>query len=116
MSHLKTRLQRHMQVLCGDIGERHLGSPGEARAAEYIAGEFAALGYQVVRDRSDWILESATEVLQHQLIDGWAEAATAISPADANMIADWHSRRIAHVVLQRSRLVVGHEDLGAFIA
>src|SRR5437588_1933734 len=28
VSQLKTRLQRHMQVLCGDIGERHLGSPG----------------------------------------------------------------------------------------
>ena len=39
-----------MQVLCGDIGERHLGSPGEARAADYIAGAFAALGYQVVRE------------------------------------------------------------------
>jgi aminopeptidase YwaD len=39
-----------MQVLCGDIGERHLGSPGEARAADYIAGEFAALGCPVVRE------------------------------------------------------------------
>ena len=39
-----------MQVLCGDIGERHLGSPGEARAADYIAGAFAALGYPVVRE------------------------------------------------------------------
>ena len=39
-----------MQVLCGDIGERHLGSPGEARAADYIARAFAALGYPVVRE------------------------------------------------------------------
>src|SRR5438045_2995291 len=39
-----------MQVLCGDIGERHLGSPGEARAADYLAGEFAALGCPVVRE------------------------------------------------------------------
>ena len=50
MSDLKTRLQRHMQVLCGEIGERHLGSQGEARAVDYIAGEFAALGYPVVRE------------------------------------------------------------------
>src|SRR5207302_5194831 len=50
MSDLKTRLQRHMQVLCGDIGERHLGSPGEARAADYLAGAFGALGYPVVRE------------------------------------------------------------------
>src|SRR5205807_5564733 len=50
VSDLKTRLQRHLQVLCGDIGERHLGSPGEARAADYIAGEFAALGCPVVRE------------------------------------------------------------------
>jgi aminopeptidase YwaD len=50
VSELKTILQRHLHVLCGDIGERHLGSLGEARAADYIAGEFAALGYPVVRE------------------------------------------------------------------
>src|SRR5437867_6354280 len=50
MTDLKPRLQRHMQVLCGEIGERHLGSQGEARAVEYLAGAFAALGYPVVRE------------------------------------------------------------------
>jgi hypothetical protein len=39
-----------MQVLCGDIAERHLGSKGKAQAVEYLAGEFAALGYPVVRE------------------------------------------------------------------
>lgn len=39
-----------MQVLCAEIGERHLGSRGEARAAEYLAAEFAAIGYPVVRE------------------------------------------------------------------
>ena len=34
-----------MQVLRGDIGERHLGSKGEAWAVEYLAGEFAAMTY-----------------------------------------------------------------------
>lgn len=42
-------LKRHMNVLCADIGERHLGSRGEAEAAGYIQSEFEAAGYAVQR-------------------------------------------------------------------
>ena len=53
---------------------------------------------------------------QRQLIDGWAEAATAIAPAEAEIIGRWRKRRIEHIAGERSRVIVGHEDLGVFIA
>lgn len=47
---LELRLRRHVAVLAGDIGERNVRRPDALHAAEaYIAGEFAALGYQVAR-------------------------------------------------------------------
>lgn len=46
---MESVLKRHMNVLCADIGERHLGSSGEAEAAGYIQAEFEAAGYAVKR-------------------------------------------------------------------
>jgi hypothetical protein len=89
-----------------------LGPDAVARAAEILHG----LGYQVTRDRSDWVLDRESEDLQVQLIEGWAGAATEVAPAEAAVIAKWRHRRIDHAVEQRSQVIVGHEDLGAFIA
>jgi Zn-dependent M28 family amino/carboxypeptidase len=50
MLDLESRLRRHVVALAADIGERHVGRPRALHAAEaYIAGEFAATGYEVVR-------------------------------------------------------------------
>lgn len=49
MNNLGPELERHMNVLCKDIGERHLGSEGEVAAAEYILKEFEAAGYSTER-------------------------------------------------------------------
>jgi len=38
------RIEAHLRVLCEDIGCRLAGSPNEARAAEYIAAQYRALG------------------------------------------------------------------------
>ena len=47
---LEARLRRHVEALAGDIGERHVGRPRALHAAEnFIAGELAALGYDVAR-------------------------------------------------------------------
>ncbi len=47
---LEVRLRRHVEELAGEIGERHVRRAQALRAAEaYIAGEFAALGYEVMR-------------------------------------------------------------------
>jgi Zn-dependent M28 family amino/carboxypeptidase len=50
MLELEARLRRHVAVLAGEIGERHVGRPQALHAAEtYIAGELAALGVDVAR-------------------------------------------------------------------
>ncbi len=50
MSELASRLRRHVVTLALGIGERHVGRPQSLHAAEaYIAGEFAAIGYEVAR-------------------------------------------------------------------
>lgn len=90
---------------------RALGPDASARASHILEG----LGYEVIRDRSDWLLDRESNELQRQLIEGWAEAATAIAPAETDLIARWRQRRIDHVRAGQSRVTVGHEDLGAFI-
>jgi hypothetical protein len=91
---------------------RALGPDASARASDILAG----LGYEVVRDRSDWVLDRESNELQRQLIEGWAAAAREIAPADTELIAGWRVRRLEHVRAGESSVTVGHEDLGAFIA
>ncbi len=72
-------------------------------------------GYVVRREPSDWALGPDDHECQRQLIEGWAEAATDLAPDLASRIARWKERRLAHVAAGRSRVVVGHEDLGAWL-
>jgi glycosyltransferase involved in cell wall biosynthesis len=71
-------------------------------------------GYHVERERSDWVLGPESEELQRQLIDGWARAAIEVEPVDRYTIEAWRTQRLEYVDEQRSRLVVGHEDLVAW--
>jgi hypothetical protein len=76
---------------------------------------FASLGYHVQREPSDWVLEPDARQLQVQLIDGWAEAAIAVGSVEPSSIRNWRTRRLAHVAAGSSRLIVGHEDLAAWL-
>jgi hypothetical protein len=89
-----------------------LGPDAAARATELLEN----LGYAVIRDRSDWVLDNQSMLLQQQLIDGWASAATAVAPEEHGVIERWRARRLDHVTQGRSGVVVGHEDLGAVMA
>jgi len=40
-------IEKHLNYLCQSIGNRLAGTEGEAKAAEYMASQFAALGLQV---------------------------------------------------------------------
>ena len=77
---------------------------------------FAAAGYLVTRESSNWVLEPEMRALQQELIDGWAEAAAAIAPEQSAIIQSWRARRQDHVAQNRSRIVVGHDDLGGWLA
>jgi hypothetical protein len=55
------------------------------------------------------------QAFQRLLIEGWAEAATETAPHRARPIARWKERRLEHVAAGRSRIVVGHDDLAAWL-
>jgi hypothetical protein len=80
--------------------------------APVFAGQcFAAAGYQVRREPSDWVL--GVRELQRQLIKGWADAAADAAPDRAAEIDRWRRRRDAHIDAGRSRIRVGHQDIAA---
>jgi hypothetical protein len=107
---MRSLVNRHQ---CTDKGfGPALGPDASAHAVQHLQ----PLGYHVIRERSDWVLEAESAALQRELIEGWAFAANAVSPSDGDTIRAWLARRIVHVVHGRSRLLVGHEDVGAFMA
>jgi hypothetical protein len=106
---IRELLNRHQKTDKG-LG----GSAAGPDAAACAARCFADAGYRVWTEPSDWILGSCEQTLQRRLIDGWAEAARALAPDDSG-IAQWRARRLAHVDAGRSRIVVGHFDVGAIL-
>ena len=84
-------------------------------ATDVADATFRALGYEVRRDRSDWVLPPAMGTLQCDLIKGWAAAAVEIAPADTLLIRRWSERRLAYVENQQSEILVGHEDIAAWL-
>ena len=102
---------RHQRTDKG-LGGVAAGPDGAAAAAE----AFAAAGFRVERERSDWVIEPEAEELQRQLIDGWASAAAEMAPEIATQIANWRLRRLQHVADDGSLIVVGHEDMLATLA
>ncbi len=89
------------------------GSAAGPEAAVLAERIFEETGFQVERAPSDWSLGPSERVFQRMLIEGWAHAATEISPGHADAIADWLRRRLDHVAAGRSRVIVNHDDLVA---
>ena len=95
--------------------DKGLGGPAEGPGAAACAARcFTDEGYRVTMEGSDWVLGPGDAAMQQTLIDGWAEAAFAVSPGDAQRIALWRVRRLAHVAAGISHLVVGHQDVAAW--
>jgi hypothetical protein len=86
--------------------------PDAAREAERVFGD---AGYSVESAPSDWVIEPGALAFQRMLIQGWAQAATEMAPARRGAIDDWLQRRLAHVDAGRSRIVVNHVDLVAWL-
>jgi hypothetical protein len=96
--------------------DKGLGGPAAGPdAIEAATAAFAAAGFHVERERSDWVIEHQERALQRQLIDGWAFAATEMAPEIATQIANWRLRRLQHVADGGSLIVVGHEDVAAWL-
>ena len=107
---IRSLMNRHQRG-----SDKGFGKAAGPEAVECAARRFAAVGYHVQREASDWVLLPDNQELQRQLIGGWAEAAVEIAPDQTEMVASWRARRLAHVEARRSRVVVGHEDLAAWL-
>jgi hypothetical protein len=95
--------------------DKGLGGPAEGPDAAACAVRcFVEEGYRVESEASDWRLGSGDAAMQRTLIDGWARAASEAAPREAETIASWRRRRLAHVDAGSSHLVVGHRDVAAW--
>jgi len=106
---VRALVNRHQRT---DKGFGPALGPDAPAVAETV---LVSLGYRVERERSDWELGPAAQDLQQQLIDGWAQAAAEIAPERSAALSGWRDRRLAHVAAHRSHLIVGHQDLVAWI-
>ena len=91
-------------------GDKGFGPALGPRAADAALDVFAARGYALAADASDWRLDARSADLQRALVDGWHAAAAEIAPEHAARLARWRARRRA-LVDRGAKLVVGHRDL-----
>jgi hypothetical protein len=88
-------------------------------AAEQAAMRCRALGWRVETAPSDWVLGAEAPDLQHALLAGWRDAASAMAASpgaasSASRLDAWLQTRRGWVTAGRSRLRVGHLDLLAW--
>jgi hypothetical protein len=107
---IRDLMNRHQRT-----NDKGFGRAAGPDAVDCAAASFAAAGYQMRREASDWMLLPGQRELQRQLIEGWAHAAEEIAPDQTSMIHNWLARRLAHVEEGRSRVVVGHDDVAAWL-
>jgi hypothetical protein len=107
---IRDLMNRHQRT--NDMG---FGPAAGPEATEHATRSFAAAGYSVRREASDWLLMPSQVQLQRQLIQGWADAATEMAPEQTSMIRDWLARRVAHLEAGRSTIDVGHDGLAAWL-
>jgi hypothetical protein len=107
---IRELMNRHQRA-----SDKGFGLAAGPDAIECAARSFAAIGYHVRREASDWRLLPDMRQLQRQLIEGWADAALEIAPDQTGMVQRWLARRLAHVEAGRSHVIVCHEDLAAWL-
>jgi len=82
-------------------------------AAAAAVSMFEALGYSVVHGSSDWLIGTADQEIQLELLAGWATAAREIEALPHCDIDDWLARRKDGVGARTSTMRVGHVDFFA---
>jgi hypothetical protein len=107
---IRALLNRHQKQ-----SDKGFGAAAGPDATDCAVRCFDGAGYQVRREASGWILPPQAHAMQRELIEGWAQASVELAPAEAPLVNDWLARRLAHVQANRSRIVVGHEDVAAWL-
>jgi hypothetical protein len=82
-------------------------------AATAAISRFEALGYSVVHGNSDWLIGTADQEIQFELLAGWATAARAVEALPHCDIDDWLAGRNDEVGARASTMRVGHVDFFA---
>lgn len=77
---------------------------------------FVEVGYQVRVEPTDWNIGPAHADMQRYLVRDWARAAGELAPDLRPRISSWRDRRLAHIDAGRSRIVVRHHDIAAWLA
>ncbi|WP_428100158.1 class I SAM-dependent methyltransferase [Candidatus Rariloculus sp.] len=108
-AHVRSLVNRHQLT---DKGFGPALGPSALDTAETI---FAELGYRVRRERSDWRLGAGDRQLWAPLLEDWLKAAVAMEEDSRHALSLWQHRRRAALDARSSELVVGHEDLLAYL-
>ena len=82
-------------------------------AATAAISWFGALGYSVVHGSSDWVIGTADQEIQLELLAGWATAASEVEALPRRDVDNWLIRRKAAVSARASTMRVGHVDFFA---
>ncbi len=82
-------------------------------AAAAAISRFKALGYSVVHGNSDWMIGTADQKIQLELLAGWATAASEVEALPRRDIDNWLARRKDGVSACASTMRVGHVDFFA---
>jgi hypothetical protein len=93
------------------LGDKGFGAALGPHAAGAVEHALAHFHYRLDTRASDWRLEPRDTELQRALVDGWLGAALEVAPHRAIVLLDWHRRRLEHIALGRSRILVGHVDV-----
>ncbi len=80
-------------------------------AADFLCRQARLSGAHVLAGLSDWRLAGSDEALQQALLAGWAEAASAMAPDEADAIAAWHARRLETLRGRGLASIIGHRDV-----
>ena len=84
-----------------------LGPAAHAAARDLLTGA----GYRVAEAGSGWHCGPEARELIIALVEGWADAAKQISPADGARIESWREQRVGAASSGRLRVEVSHSDL-----
>jgi hypothetical protein len=108
---IRELLNRHQHT------DKGLGGVAAGPAAVTCAERcFIEVGYQVCVEPTDWNIGPAHAGMQRYLVRDWARAAGELAPDLLPRISSWRDRRLAHIDAGRSRIIVRHHDIAAWLA
>jgi hypothetical protein len=82
-------------------------------AAAMAISKFRALGYSIVHGNSDWTIGITDNEIQHELLAGWAGAASEVNSLPRADIDSWLEKRRTAIKKRVSTMRVGHVDFFA---